>query len=70
MLVAHVRANLTRQLLRCLSMYADAHQAPKGPGDARPTALQIVKDEEAFGKLNGKTIIITGGSSGIGVGKC
>ena len=47
--------------------YADVHQEPKGPGDARPTALQIVKDNNANGKLRGKTILITGTSSGIGV---
>lgn len=47
--------------------YADVHQEPKGPGDARPTALQVVKDNNANGKLRGKTILITGTSSGIGV---
>jgi NAD(P)-dependent dehydrogenase (short-subunit alcohol dehydrogenase family) len=38
-----------------------------GPGDSRPTALQIVKDEDLVGKLVGKTAVITGCSSGIGV---
>lgn len=52
-----------------MSRYADAHKNPKGPGDARPTALQIVQDEDALGKLQGKVIIVTGGSSGIGIGK-
>lgn len=47
--------------------YADVHQDPAGPGDARPTALQIVEDCGAVGKLKGKTVLITGASSGIGV---
>lgn len=47
--------------------YADAHTKPSGPGDARPTALQIVKDCDAVGKLKGKTVLITGCSSGIGI---
>lgn len=47
--------------------YASVHQSPTGPGDARPTALQIVKDENIVGKLNGKAIFITGCSSGIGI---
>ena len=29
--------------------YAEAHVNTKGPGDARPTALQIVKDNDREG---------------------
>ncbi|CAK3769813.1 Hypothetical predicted protein [Lecanosticta acicola] len=47
--------------------YAAAHKDTKGPGDSRPTALQIIKDNEAAGKLKGKTILVTGCSSGIGI---
>jgi NADPH:quinone reductase-like Zn-dependent oxidoreductase len=47
--------------------YDAAHKDPKGPGDARPTALDIIRDENLFGKLKGKTILITGGSSGLGL---
>ncbi|KXS93831.1 hypothetical protein AC578_8212 [Pseudocercospora eumusae] len=47
--------------------YAENHKDPQGPGDARPTALQTIKDCNASGKLKGKTILITGTSSGIGV---
>ncbi|RYN29871.1 hypothetical protein AA0112_g7039 [Alternaria arborescens] len=47
--------------------YAAVHANPKGPGDARPTAEQIIKDEGLNGKLVGKTILITGCSSGIGI---
>ena len=49
------------------SRYAAAHVSPKGPGDARPTAMDIIKDENLMGKLTGKVIVITGGSSGIGI---
>ncbi|KAJ4176385.1 hypothetical protein NW767_015472 [Fusarium falciforme] len=50
-----------------MSRYAAAHANPQGPGDARPTALQIVNDEGMEGKLSGKIIVITGTSSGIGI---
>ncbi|OBT39608.1 hypothetical protein VE00_10747 [Pseudogymnoascus sp. WSF 3629] len=50
-----------------MSRYAEAHSNPGGPGDARPTALQIIKDEGVEGKLTGKVIVITGTSSGIGI---
>lgn len=47
--------------------YHDAHKAPKGADDARPSALQIVKDENMQGALVGKVAIVTGTSSGIGI---
>ncbi|RGP58935.1 alcohol dehydrogenase [Fusarium sporotrichioides] len=50
-----------------MSRYAAAHANPQGPGDARPTALQIIKDEGVEGKLHDKVIVITGTSSGIGI---
>ncbi|KAH7136917.1 hypothetical protein B0J13DRAFT_609743 [Dactylonectria estremocensis] len=50
-----------------MSKYAAAHSNPKGPGDARPTALQIVEDENLIGKLSGKTVLITGANQGIGL---
>lgn len=50
-----------------MSRYAEAHVNPSGPGDARPTALQIIKDEGVEGKLVGKVVVITGTSSGIGI---
>ncbi|KAH7343069.1 hypothetical protein BKA65DRAFT_505465 [Rhexocercosporidium sp. MPI-PUGE-AT-0058] len=49
------------------SRYAVSHKSPKGPGDSRPTALQIIKDENLTGKLQGKVILITGCSSGLGI---
>jgi NAD(P)-dependent dehydrogenase (short-subunit alcohol dehydrogenase family) len=50
-----------------MSSYASAHANPQGPGDARPTALQIVQSENLEGRLKGKVIVITGTSSGIGI---
>lgn len=50
-----------------MSRYAAVHVKPNGPGDARPTALQIVEHEGMDGRLVGKVIVITGTSSGIGV---
>lgn len=50
-----------------MSRYASAFASPAGPGDARPTALQIIKDEGVEGKLTGKVIVITGISSGLGI---
>ena len=50
-----------------MGAYTAAHVNPQGAGDARPTALQIVRDEGVEGKLGGKVIVITGASSGIGL---
>ncbi|KAJ5093783.1 hypothetical protein N7456_009644 [Penicillium angulare] len=50
-----------------MSRYAAVHANPQGLGDGRPTAMQIVKDESMEGKLAGKTVVITGVSSGIGI---
>ncbi|KAF5578915.1 reductase [Fusarium pseudocircinatum] len=50
-----------------MSRYAQLHLKPKGPGDARPTALQIVKDEGLLNKLTDKVVLVTGGNQGIGL---
>ena len=50
--------------------YANPHVAPEalsGPADARPTALQIVEDNDLVDGLNGKVALITGCSSGLGI---
>ncbi len=47
--------------------YADVHKEVNGPGDSRPTCEQVLKDSNAIGALKGKTVLITGCSSGIGV---
>ncbi|GJC78750.1 short-chain dehydrogenase TIC 32, chloroplastic [Colletotrichum liriopes] len=50
-----------------MSRYAASHANPQGPGDARPTALQVVENEGLIGKLSGKVVLITGANAGIGV---
>ncbi|KAM0140195.1 hypothetical protein ACHAO1_002424 [Botrytis cinerea] len=50
-----------------MNLYAASHINPQGPGDARPTALQIIQDESLIGKLAGKVIVLTGSASGIGL---
>lgn len=57
----------SRTVVRPIAPYADVHRRPQGPGDARPTAMQIVDDENLINKWHDKTVLITGGSSGIGV---
>ncbi|KAF6823324.1 ww domain-containing oxidoreductase [Colletotrichum plurivorum] len=47
--------------------YDRDHEDPNGPGDARPTALKIVRDEGLDGKLQGKVFLVTGCTTGIGV---
>lgn len=52
-----------------MDKYATVHQKEnlKGPGDGRPSALQIIKDDDLEGKLADKVMIVTGCSSGIGI---
>lgn len=52
-----------------MSRYAESHRSSNlaGPGDARPTALQIIRDENLVGKLSDKVFLVTGVSSGIGI---
>ncbi|KAH6985225.1 hypothetical protein EDB80DRAFT_756735 [Ilyonectria destructans] len=50
-----------------MSKYQAAHANPQGPGDARPSALEIVKDEGLVGKLADKVVFITGANQGIGL---
>ncbi|KAK2008696.1 short chain dehydrogenase [Colletotrichum eremochloae] len=50
-----------------MSRYAPAYANPQGPGDARPTALQVVEDEELIGQLAGKVVLVTGANTGIGL---
>jgi len=47
-------------------MSTDPHDNPQGPGDARPTAAQIVVRENAADRLKGKKVLITGATNGIG----
>ena len=45
--------------LNMTTRYAEAHKDTKGPGDARPTALQIIKDEDLEGKWKDKVRLLT-----------
>ncbi|RAL00976.1 short-chain dehydrogenase [Aspergillus ibericus CBS 121593] len=47
--------------------YEQVHRNPQGPGDARPTAMQIIHDEGLEGQLTDRSILITGASAGLGV---
>ncbi|KAF9876843.1 hypothetical protein CkaCkLH20_05689 [Colletotrichum karsti] len=50
-----------------MATYAKDHENPNGPGDARPTALKIIRDQDLDDKLTGKVFLVTGCTSGIGV---
>ncbi|KAI1426557.1 putative oxidoreductase,short chain dehydrogenase [Xylaria sp. FL1777] len=50
-----------------MSRYAESHLKTAGPGDARPTALQIIKDEGLEDALKDRVFLVTGCSSGIGI---
>lgn len=47
--------------------YAEQHADPQGAGDSRPTALQIVEENDRVGKWTGRVALVTGGTSGIGI---
>jgi NAD(P)-dependent dehydrogenase (short-subunit alcohol dehydrogenase family) len=47
--------------------YAKQHEKSQGPGDARPTGLQVIEDNGLVGKLNDKVLIITGCTAGLGI---
>lgn len=47
--------------------YAEHYLQSKGPGDERPTAQQVIQDVNLAEKWKDRVILITGGTSGIGV---
>jgi hypothetical protein len=59
--------DLAAQPRTTMSRYSKVHANPQGAGDARPTALQIIRDEDLLGKMTDRVFFITGCSSGIGV---
>ncbi|OOQ82271.1 hypothetical protein PEBR_39726 [Penicillium brasilianum] len=50
-----------------MSRYSAAYTNPRGINDARPTAMQMIHDEQVEDKLVGKAVVITGVSFGLGV---
>ncbi|KAM0327633.1 hypothetical protein ACHAQA_005926 [Verticillium albo-atrum] len=50
-----------------LNPYVELYGNPSGPGDARPTALQIIQDNNLINHWAGRTILVTGGTSGLGL---
>lgn len=55
-----------KTIMSLIAPYAKEHKNTNGPGDARPTALKIVRGQSLDGQLRGKVILVTGGTSGIG----
>lgn len=53
-----------------MSCYAEAHKITnlRGPEDARPTALEVIKDKSLLDKLTNKVFLVTSVSSGIDIG--
>jgi NAD(P)-dependent dehydrogenase (short-subunit alcohol dehydrogenase family) len=47
--------------------YLSRFQDPQGPGDQRPTATEVIKDLKAEGSLEGKVVLITGATGGLGL---
>ena len=47
--------------------YAELYANPKGPGDTRPTALQIVRDNDLSNKWTDIVVLVTGAASGLGI---
>ena len=47
--------------------YLSRFEDPQGPGDQRPTAAEVIKDLKAEGSLEGKVVLITGGTGGLGL---
>ncbi|KAI3392859.1 hypothetical protein diail_5034 [Diaporthe ilicicola] len=50
-----------------IAPYDKDHNDPNGPGDARPTALKVIRDQGLDGNLQGKVFLVTGCTSGIGL---
>ncbi|KAF2267720.1 NAD(P)-binding protein [Lojkania enalia] len=52
-----------------MSRYVESYKRSNlaGPGDSRPTAMQITEDENLINKLHDKTFLVTGISGGIGI---
>ena len=62
------KKNILQSITIMPNKYTKAHRTENlgGPTDARPTALQIVKDEHLINNMPDKVFLITGVSAGIG----
>lgn len=49
------------------ALYANDHRTPNGPGNARPTALKIIRDQGFDSGLLGKVFFVAGCTSDIGI---
>ena len=47
-------------LIRTMSRYATAHANLQGPGDARPTALDIIRDDKVVGIMAVNSCVLDG----------
>lgn len=47
--------------------YLSDHVHPNGVGDARPTALKVIRDQKLEGQLSGQVFLITGCTAGLGL---
>ncbi|KAF2098742.1 putative short-chain dehydrogenase [Rhizodiscina lignyota] len=47
--------------------YKELYAKPNGPGDSRPTALQIIRDNDRVNSWADKVVLITGATNGIGI---
>ena len=52
--------------MRLADKYQNAHAHPAGPGDDRPTALQVIHDEDLQGRLQDCVALVTGGAGSLG----
>ncbi|KAL7622953.1 hypothetical protein AAE478_006632 [Parahypoxylon ruwenzoriense] len=61
-------AMISRVPFQLTGRYAERNkwEVINGPGDSRPTGLQVVEDEGLVGAMTDKVVLVTGVSSGIG----
>jgi NAD(P)-dependent dehydrogenase (short-subunit alcohol dehydrogenase family) len=52
---------------KTMDRYASLHTSPNGPGDSRPTAEQILRDQDLIGQWPDKVILVTGATAGLGM---
>ncbi|KAM7215026.1 short-chain dehydrogenase [Rhypophila decipiens] len=58
---------MTSQSSDAFNPYRALYEAAQGPGDARPTGLRVVQDNNVIGQWRGRVVLVTGATSGIGI---